>query len=102
MVFNTFAIKHLAHFGADDRNKTEDEILMAIKKRVLLINVESENEVNLINKIGKKFSRKIAIGIRLNPNVAAKTHKKISTGVKQEKFGLAKRDLLKLCKKFKK
>ena len=82
--------------------KTEDEILMAIKKRVLLINVESENEVNLINKIGKKFSRKIAIGIRLNPNVAAKTHKKISTGGKQEKFGLAQSDLLKLCKKIQK
>jgi len=82
--------------------KTEDEILMAIKKRVLLINVESENEVNLINKIAKKFSRKIPIGIRLNPNVTGKTHKKISTGGKQEKFGLVQNDFLKLCKKIKK
>ena len=39
--------------------KTEEEIRMAIKKRVLLINVESESELNLINKISKKISRKI-------------------------------------------
>ena len=61
---------------------------MAIRKKVLLINVESENEVNLINKIAKRTSRKIAVGIRLNPNIAGKTHKKISTGGKDEKFGL--------------
>ena len=82
--------------------KTEEEIFMAIKKNVLLINVESENEVNLINKIAKKISRKIAIGIRLNPNVTGKTHKKISTGGKQEKFGLTQYDFLNLCKKIKK
>ena len=82
--------------------KTEEEIFMAIKKNVLLINVESENEVNLINKIAKKKSRKIAIGIRLNPNVTGKTHKKISTGGKQEKFGLTQYDFLNLCKKVKK
>ena len=67
--------------------KTEEEILTAIKKRVLLINVESENEVKLINKIANKISKKVSIGIRLNPNVTGKTHKKISTGGKNEKFG---------------
>ena len=82
--------------------KTKEEIFMAIKKNVLLINVESENEVNLINKIAKKISRKIAIGIRLNPNITGKTHKKISTGGKQEKFGLTQYDFLNLCKKVKK
>ena len=82
--------------------KTEEEILMAVRKRVLLINVESENEVNLINKIAKRASRKIAIGIRLNPNITGKTHKKISTGGKQEKFGLTQNDFLNLCKKIKK
>jgi len=66
--------------------KTEEEITVAIKKRILLINVESENEVILINKISKKLSRKTSIGIRLNPNVTGKTHKKISTGGKNEKF----------------
>ena len=82
--------------------KTEEEIKTAIKKRVLLINVESESEVNLINKISKKFSRKISIGIRLNPNVTGKTHKKISTGGKTEKFGLTSNNFIKLCNKIRK
>ena len=82
--------------------KTEDEIRMAIKKRVLLINAESESEVNLINKVSKEISRKVSIGIRLNPNITGKTHQKISTGGKNEKFGLNDSDFIKLCKKIKK
>jgi len=82
--------------------KTEEEIRMAIKKGVLLINVESESEVNLINKICKKNSKKISIGMRLNPNVTGKTHKKISTGGKDEKFGLVYTDFINLCKKIEK
>ena len=82
--------------------KTEEEIKMAIKKKVLLINVESENEINLINKISKKISKKISIGIRLNPNITGKTHKKISTGGKDEKFGLPYTDFINLCKKIRK
>ena len=82
--------------------KTEEEIRMAIKKRVLLINVESESEANLINKISKTISRKTSIGIRLNPDVTGKTHKKISTGGKDEKFGLVYNDFISLCKKIRK
>ena len=81
--------------------KTEEEIRAAIKKRILLINVESENEAVLINKISKKLSRKTSIGIRLNPNVTGKTHKKISTGGKNEKFGLLYNDCVNLCQKIK-
>jgi len=82
--------------------KTEEEIKMAIKKKVLLINIESESELNLINKISKKISRKISIGIRLNPNITGKTHQKISTGGKDEKFGLVYKDFIDLCKKVRK
>jgi len=82
--------------------KTEEEIRMAIKKRILLINIESESEVNLINKISKEISRKTSIGIRLNPNVTGKTHQKISTGGKDEKFGLVYKDFINLCKKINK
>jgi len=82
--------------------KTEEEIKMAIKKKVLLINVESESEVNLINNISKKMSRKTSIGIRLNPNVTGKTHQKISTGGKDEKFGLVYKDFINLISKVKK
>ncbi len=81
--------------------KTKEEIEAAIKKRVLLINIESESEAHLINKVSRKLSinRKISIGVRLNPNVSGKTNKKISTGGKGDKFGLAYIDFLKLCKK---
>ena len=82
--------------------KTEEEIVMAIRKKVLLINVESESEVKLINKIAKKASRKVSIGIRLNPNITGKTHEKISTGGKDEKFGLVYSDFINLCEKIKK
>ena len=82
--------------------KTEEEIRMAIKKKVLLINVESESEVNLINKVSKKISKKTSIGIRLNPNVTGKTHQKISTGGKDEKFGLTYNDFVNLCIKIRK
>jgi len=81
--------------------KTEEEIRVAIKKRILLINIESENEAMLINKISKKLSRKTSVGIRLNPNVTGKTHKKISTGGKNEKFGLLYNDYVNLCHKIK-
>ena len=82
--------------------KTEEEIRMAIKKGVLLINAESESEVNLINKVSKKISKKTSIGIRLNPNVTGKTHHKISTGGKDEKFGLTYNDFVNLCIKIRK
>ena len=82
--------------------KTEEEIRMAIKKRLLLINVESESEAILINKVSKKLSKKTSIGIRLNPNISGNTHKKISTGSKSEKFGLLYGDCINLCKKIQK
>ena len=69
--------------------KTEEELKLAIKNKILLINVESESEAILINKIGKKVNKIISIGFRINPNVDAKTHKKISTGKAENKFGLS-------------
>ena len=47
------------------------------------------------------MSRKISVGIRLNPNISGKTHKKISTGGKDEKFGLPYNNFINLCKKIK-
>ena len=69
--------------------KTEEELSLAIRKKILLINVESESEALLINKIGKKINKIISIGFRINPNVDAKTHKKISTGKAENKFGIS-------------
>ena len=69
--------------------KTEEELKLAILKKILLINVESESEAILINEIGKKINKIIPIGFRLNPNIDAKTHKKISTGKAENKFGVS-------------
>ena len=79
--------------------KTSEEIQLAIKKKVLLINMESESEANLINKISKRMSTTTSVGIRLNPNITGKTNKKISTGGKDDKFGLSFNDFVSLCKK---
>ena len=69
--------------------KTEDELKIAINRKILLINCESESEAILVNKIAKKLRKKVSIGFRLNPNIDAKTHKKISTGKAENKFGLS-------------
>ena len=81
--------------------KNEEELKLAIKKKILLINVESESEARLINKLSKKLNTKTSIGVRLNPDVNANTHKKISTGKSDNKFGLSKNNLISFCKNIK-
>ena len=68
--------------------KTSTEISYAIDKGILLINAESKSEISEIEKIAKSKKRIISIGIRLNPNTDAKTLKQISTGKKENKFGV--------------
>ena len=82
--------------------KTEEEIELALKKKVLLINMESESEAININKISKRMLKKTSVGVRLNPNVTGKTNKKISTGDKKDKFGLSFNDCVATCKKIQK
>lgn len=82
--------------------KTEEELGLAIKKNILLINVESENEAILINKISGQMRKSTSIGIRLNPDINAPTHKKISTGKAEDKFGLSKKNLITFCQNIKK
>jgi len=76
--------------------KTYSELEYAINKNVLLINVESKSELLVIEKIGKIKNKKVDIGIRLNPNINAKTLKQISTGRESDKFGVAEKEFLKL------
>ena len=68
--------------------KTSNEIDYAIKKNILLINAESEDEIINIEKIARKNKKKVSIGIRLNPDIDARTINKISTGKKENKFGV--------------
>ncbi len=78
--------------------KTADEISFAIKKRILLINAESKSEILQIEKIAKKQNKIVNIGIRLNPNTDANTIDQISTGKKENKFGVSEKIFLDLVK----
>jgi len=82
--------------------KTAEELKYAIKKNILLINSESESEVDQIERIAKSQKRIVNIGLRLNPNTDAKTIGKISTGRKEDKFGLTKNKFLNLVERCKK
>ena len=81
--------------------KTEEELKIAISKRILLINCESESEAKLVNNLGKELKKKVSIGFRLNPNIDAKTHKNISTGKADNKFGLSIKNFKIFLKTFK-
>jgi len=76
--------------------KTSQEINYAIDKKILLINAESESEIKEIDKIAKLKKKKVKIGIRLNPNTDAKTLSQISTGKKENKFGVNDKKFVKL------
>ena len=82
--------------------KNSNEIDYAIKKKILLINAESKNEILNIEKIAKINKKKVNIGIRLNPNIDAKTLKQISTGKKENKFGVSEKVFLDLTNYVKK
>ncbi len=76
--------------------KTSKEISYAIDKKILLINAESKSEIKEIDRIAKIKKKKIQIGIRLNPNTDAKTLSQISTGKKENKFGVNKKTFMEL------
>ena len=81
--------------------KTSNEINYAIDKNILLINAESKSEIIEIDRIAKLKKRKVKIGIRLNPNTDAKTLNQISTGKKENKFGVNEKtffELVNYCK----
>ncbi len=76
--------------------KSEAEIRYALKcgkTGIYSFNVESIEELELINQIAKQEKKKARVAFRLNPQVNAKTHKHISTGNKTHKFGLLKSDI---------
>ena len=76
--------------------KTPYEIDYAINKKILLINAESKSEISEIERIAKSKKKIVNIGIRLNPNTDAKTLKQISTGKKENKFGVNEKIFLDL------
>jgi diaminopimelate decarboxylase len=68
--------------------KTARELALAVDEGILCINVESEPELALLSQIAASKGRAAHISIRVNPDVDAKTHHKISTGKAEDKFGI--------------
>ena len=77
--------------------KSVEEIGLAISHNILAFNVESEGELHRIQSVAKSLNKKAAISIRVNPNVDAKTHPYISTGLKDNKFGVDENKAIELA-----
>ena len=69
--------------------KSRDEIKLALEVGVKCFNVESLPELDRINEVAAEMGQTAAISLRINPDVAAQTHPYISTGLKENKFGIA-------------
>ncbi|MEE9591588.1 MAG: diaminopimelate decarboxylase [Thermodesulfobacteriota bacterium] len=68
--------------------KREEEIEYAIKRCILMLNVESPEELRFINRVAGRLKKRAGIAIRVNPDVDPRTHPYISTGLKKNKFGI--------------
>ena len=68
--------------------KTQSEIELALENRIRCFNVESVSELQLIEKVATRLGTMAPVSIRINPDVDAKTHPYISTGLKENKFGV--------------
>ena len=69
--------------------KTASEIAYALQQDILQFNVESLNELEQINRVAVSLNTKARIAFRINPDVDARTHEKISTGKAENKFGIS-------------
>src|SRR5512147_494776 len=72
--------------------KTAAEIRDALEAEVLCLNLESEAEMERVDAVAGQLGRRAPIAFRVNPDVDARTHPYISTGLKQNKFGIAYSD----------
>lgn len=79
--------------------KTEAEMRLALAADIMCFNVESDSELERLNVVAGSMGKIASISFRVNPNVDAKTHPYISTGLKQSKFGVAYSDALTLYRK---
>ena len=79
--------------------KTEEEINLVINGGIKQFNVESESELTILNMVAANNKKVIPISIRINPDIDALTHKKISTGKSDNKFGIPYDDAITIFEK---
>ena len=70
--------------------KTDEEIFYGLEQNILMFNVESREELERIDSLAKSRGLKAPVSLRVNPDVDAKTHAYISTGMEKHKFGIAR------------
>ncbi|MCB1214970.1 MAG: diaminopimelate decarboxylase [Deltaproteobacteria bacterium] len=68
--------------------KNAEEMTYALKKGILMFNVESAQELALLDQVALKLKKQAPIALRINPNIDPKTHPYITTGMKKSKFGI--------------
>jgi hypothetical protein len=68
--------------------KSEAEMRLALDKEILCFNLESEAELERLNRVAGSMGKKARVSVRVNPDIDAGTHPYISTGLKQNKFGI--------------
>ena len=74
--------------------KTSEDMEYALQSRILMFNAESSQEILLLNEIAGRMGRKAGISIRVNPDIDPQTHPYISTGLRENKFGIDIRQAL--------
>jgi diaminopimelate decarboxylase len=79
--------------------KREDEMVAALKAGILMFNVESAEELTLLDQVGRRLGVRAPFALRVNPDVDAKTHRYIATGLKTSKFGVPFEEAVALYKK---
>ncbi|MFN3921038.1 MAG: diaminopimelate decarboxylase [Caldimicrobium sp.] len=81
--------------------KTSEEMEFALHAGILMFNVESAEELEVLGEIAKKLKIKAPFALRVNPNVDPKTHPYISTGLRKNKFGIPEEEVISLYLKAK-
>jgi len=68
--------------------KRIEDLKYALRSDILIFNVESSQEISLLNEVAKNLGKKATVAIRVNPDIDPQTHPYISTGLKENKFGI--------------
>jgi diaminopimelate decarboxylase len=81
--------------------KTKEEIELGVQSGILAFNIETKREIDRIEQAAIRLQKKVDVTFRINPDIDAKTHPKIATGLHTTKFGLLPDEVLQLSYKFK-
>ena len=80
---------HPGHVVFSGVGKSVEEMKFAIEQKIMMFQVESENELEILNQVASSMGAKANVSLRINPDVESKTHPYIGTGSSQNKFGIS-------------